>query len=50
MSMVAFGARRLCFLLLLALVMAPGERQEASAFREDEIWEGYISREKWRTS
>ena len=37
MSMVAFGARRLCFLLLLALLMALGGRQEASAIdREDE--------------
>lgn len=36
MSMVAFGARRLCFLLLLALLMALGERPEASAVREDE--------------
>jgi hypothetical protein len=33
MSMVAFGARRLCFLLLLALLMALGGRQEASAAR-----------------
>jgi len=37
MSMVAFGARRLCFLLLLALLMALGGRQESSAARwEDE--------------
>jgi len=29
MSTVAFGARRLCFLVLLVLLMALGGRQEA---------------------